>query len=216
MLRVRVLQELEVLADRLKTAPRESATTTILRRLTRPEWIELRKTETIPWSGAACVLVVPPLNRDPGSKERPVPHSNSLPPEDPLMDSKRLPALPPLATFHNTAGTSNDKLLPFLRVHHLPKAKVPLYNGLSLFPSRSQRAALHEKLCEVLNVERKARSKANIKSDRKEKASHAFVLFSNERTITRADTVPLAIALWRVRMWEGCGWENGPRWQESK
>jgi len=40
-----------------------------------------------------------------------------------------------------------------------------------------------------------------------QKASHAFLLYSDENTSRRVDTVPAAIALWRVRMWEGAGWE---------
>lgn len=41
-------------------------------------------------------------------------------------------------------------------------------------------------------------------------ASPAFLLLSGAETVLRADTVPLAIALWRLRMWEDEGsWERG-------
>jgi len=41
-----------------------------------------------------------------------------------------------------------------------------------------------------------------------QKASHAFLLSSDADTLMRVDTVPLAIALWRIRIWEGAGWEG--------
>lgn len=92
-----------------------------------------------------------------------------------------------------------------------------LYNGVALFPSRPQRAALHQKLNELLMVERRARRRGDAKpqgesnksSDHRtseQKASHAYLLLSDSETILRADSVPLAIALWRVRLWEGAGW----------
>ena len=42
-----------------------------------------------------------------------------------------------------------------------------------------------------------------------QKASHAFLLCSDAETCRRADAAATAIALWRVRMWEGSGWEEG-------
>lgn len=221
LLRVRVLQELELLAARLRPAPCKNAEHGVIRRLTRSEWVKMRSTGMIPWEGAVCVLVVPPLNRDPESKQRPIPNSSTLP-LDPTQDvpplsTKPRPPLPPLSTLYLTSDPEFEEPLPFLKDQYLPHHKVPLYNGLSLFPSREQRAALYKGLCGALSAEGKARSRIGENGEmRNEKASHAFVLFSNEHTVTRADTVPLAIALWRVRMWEGGGWEDGPGWQESK
>ncbi|KZP31418.1 hypothetical protein FIBSPDRAFT_944955 [Athelia psychrophila] len=40
------------------------------------------------------------------------------------------------------------------------------------------------------------------------KASHAFLLCADEKTANRADMTAVAIALWRIRMWEGAGWED--------
>jgi hypothetical protein len=97
---------------------------------------------------------------------------------------------------------------------------IPMYNGISLFPSRSQRAALHERLCSVLRAEKFSRffqtnlalrSENGAKEDRK--SSHAFLICSDASTVQRADTVPLAIALWRVKLWEGDGWEQSSRWE---
>jgi hypothetical protein len=96
----------------------------------------------------------------------------------------------------------------------LPIAQAPLYHGLALFPARPLRAALHKALCRLLDAERGARSRAlptsgssgyekspRVRGDAK--GSHAFLLCSNQQTAKRADVVPLAIALWRLRMWEG-------------
>jgi len=48
-----------------------------------------------------------------------------------------------------------------------------------------------------------------------DKASHAYVLFSDTRNVKRADPAAAAAALWRVRMWEGAGWEDKKGWQEK-
>ena len=51
-----------------------------------------------------------------------------------------------------------------------------------------------------------------------QKACHAFLVCSDEETLLRGDTVPLAIALWRIRIWEqgledsGSGLESSPNW----
>ena len=111
----------------------------------------------------------------------------------------------------------------------LPQAKVPLYNGLALFPRREQRASCYNLLTGILDIERQARHKQYLKAKGREcldddsqshpkvrqrarndaKGSHAFLLRSNAATLLRADTVPLAIALWRLRLWEGQGWDLG-------
>jgi hypothetical protein len=124
---------------------------------------------------------------------------------------------------------------------------VPLYNGISLFPSRSQRATFHTLLSRLLKIEQQARwrgksdlpgtatkdaerakavedghSGKNVtagnspskkaKGDDKDKASHAFLLRSDQGTVCRADSVPLAIALWRLRMWESQGEGESSAW----
>ena len=68
-----------MLASRLKAAPHSFAKETILRRLTRTEWTEIKESGTIHWRDAACVIVVPPVNRDPTTKQRAQPSLNELP-----------------------------------------------------------------------------------------------------------------------------------------
>ncbi|KAI5119517.1 hypothetical protein M0805_002453 [Coniferiporia weirii] len=212
-LRLRVLQELEMLSARLKAAPRKSVDDVVIRRLTRSEWTTLKSSGRIPWEGAICVIVVPPVNRDVQTKRRPQPDLGALPSEELNLDAripgKERPPPPALSALTLKESPTYEEPLDFLEVTHLPHLRVPLYNGISLFPLQTQRAALHEKLCEALNVERSARWKEHKRTDktlRDEKSSHAFVVFSSAQTVTRADSAPLAVALWRVRMWEGGGW----------
>jgi len=76
-------------------------------------------------------------------------------------------------------------------------------------------------LCKLLMIERRARARQRdtistesgdnqpVTRRLNDVASHAFLLLSSAETVLRADTVPLAIALWRLRMWEGDSWERG-------
>lgn len=202
--------------------------------MTRAEWNQIKETNIIPYENAVAVLVVPPLNKNPQTKQRPTPSASSGPIEE---EERTLPdkPLPPVSELHYAAprpfGVPLDVAVKTRQL--LPEAKVPLYNGLSLFPSRVQRAALYQALNNLLNVERKARWKETVRLSAKsgegqshkesqgepqekninrargdQKASHAYVIFSDSRTVLRADTVPLAIALWRIRMWEGQGWDK--------
>ena len=227
LLRLRVLQELEMLADRLQTHPRMAEDVPVLRRLTRAEFKAIRTSGLITHRGAIAVLVVPPLNKDPVSKERPRADAMPIPSATSAMSSSS--SEPPPKTLLPSSAiylTSEDDCsdLPNL----LSPTRVPMYNGVSLFPSRPQRAALHERLCRLLFVERRARYRNYRRSDTPtkeedtseeasqdrwtrgdEKGSHAFLLYSTRDSLKRADSVPLAIALWRLRMWEGQPWESG-------
>lgn len=198
-LRLKVLQELELLAESLRCTPQGSCENTVLRRLRRAEWTEIKTAGRISQSGAVAVLVVPPINR------RTLNESQNTP------SSLTLPSLPPLSVLHEAEVHTHTSSLPTRRV--------PLYNGLSLLPSAPFRSRLYKALQNALLIERRARwrqkgppgrpdslpSDHNDKSS--EKSSHAYLLRSDCSTIRRADSVPLAIALWRIRMWEGQGWE---------
>ena len=180
----------------------------------------------MPYKNAVAVLVVPPLNRDPETKKRPVPNYSSIPSEGDRIDSSTLP----LCEMRPTTPEPWE-LVDVSRV--LPARRVPVYNGVPLFPSRMQRAALLAALAEVLRAESAARGRGKngagtteenhsteegvqrAKGD--QKASHAFLVCSDEETLLRGDTVPLAIALWRIRIWEqgledSSGLESSPNW----
>lgn len=227
LLRVRVLQELELLAQRLETRPRRAIERPVMRRLTRAEWNQIKEKGIIPYENAVAVLVVPPVNRNPETKQRPTPSDSPQPIQEDEKIISDKPLLP-VCTLHHTA--LEDRPIDVLVKTHqyLPSAKVPLYNGVAAFPSRVQRAALHKALNRILAVERKARWRDHGRPDPArdseeqatkddpwtrgdQKGSHAYIIYSDANTIVRADTVPLAIALWRVRLWEGGGWDKKTR-----
>ena len=241
MLRLRILQELELLAERLQARPQCAVESPLLRRLTQKEFSAIRAGKPVQDRDAAAILVVPQLKSDPITKKRPLPNVSPLP--EPISEQpttfKREP--PPLSTMCDVLSPEDCQGFPDV----VTPMKVPLYNGVSLFPSRTQRAALHERLCKVLMIERQARYRqreasstlelGNSRSvvdlaDRelpcpristpalvvrprvvhnKYSESPAFLLRSGAETVLRADTVPLAIALWRLRMWEDGSWERG-------
>ena len=225
LLRLRILQELELLIERAQACPQGVKESPLLRRLSWREFSAVRTGKPLQDQDAVAILVVPPLNRDPATKMRPVPNTSPLPPEPPLENEGQSTSAHqgdplPLSTMchvltpkdHQTEGLP-DIMTPM---------KVPLYNGIALFPSKPQRAALREGLCKLLMVERRSRWRQHgaiptlvsgddrpVTQRPKDVASPAFLLRSSPRTVLRADTVPLAIALWRLRMWEGDSWERG-------
>jgi hypothetical protein len=220
LLRLRVLQELERLADRMQyylRPPLENGNPhTIIRRLTRDEFALIKSSGTIGLENAVAVLVVPPVNRNPITKMRPQGSMSSMPPnpEQEIAPPKTKP-LPPLSFlmpkpsgFQSCSGNLSLGGL-------LPNATVPFYNGLTAFPHAPQRAALHELLTRLLSLERK-RSQHGFKPTRessgdshaKAKHSHAFLLCSDQENVKRGDVAAVAIALWRLRMFESGGWED--------
>jgi hypothetical protein len=216
LLRLRILQELELLAGRLQARPQCAAESPLLRRLTWKELSGIRAGKPVQDQDAVAILLVPPLNRDPATKKRLLPNASPLPeplPEQPTRDPL------PLSTMCHALSPEDYQGFPDV----VTLMKVPLYNSFSLFPSRTQRAALHDWLCKLLMIERRARWRqhglaSNSELDNSRSVAHnpsrlaspAFLLLSGAETVLRADTVPLAIALWRLRMWDEDGsWERG-------
>lgn len=212
LLRLRVLQELELLTERLEWAMRKRKNmgdyAPILRRLSNAEWGSIFSTGILPYGGAVAVLVAPRPNRDRVTKERPQPSMSARPPEDEEMRE----GLPPVSVLmpNSTLSVPDETAL-------LPPLKIPLYNSISAFPSRSQRAALYDFLTRILAAERffkrlrdprrtnPTESLEEIKED-SGKGSHAFILYSNKQTARKADSAAVALALWRLRMYESEGW----------
>lgn len=231
LLRIRVLEELDVLAYNLCHIPKGGQEAPLLRRLTRAEWKQVKSSGVLPYKNAVALLVVPPLNKDPVTKSRPKRSTSATPPPVEEQPANIVRPGPPISILLPTSDEpieeDDSRDVPMF----LSRSKVPLYNGISLFPSRSHRAALHAGLLRVLDYERQARfqehaidvarawatksaeevRKLKSKVPRAygdQKASHAFLLCSDANTLMRADAVPLAIALWRIRIWEGAGWEG--------
>jgi len=204
LLRVRVLQELELLGDRMESlVGRQGAVykSRIIRRLTREEWKSTRATGVIPYQNGVAVLVVPPLNRDPISKTRPDGSMSTSPLVEHALPTP-LGAPPPLSTLHLTTTLETVD-------NSLPQARIPLYNGVALFPARAQRAAFYTLLTRLLDIETRSPHTTSVKTAEKvnsqdKKASHGFLLCSDAE---RADVAAVGIALWRVRMFEGGGWD---------
>ncbi|KAJ7276214.1 hypothetical protein B0H12DRAFT_1214853 [Mycena haematopus] len=119
LLRLRVLQELHLLAKHLETlyrtrtgpAPRRQS---IVRRLTRAEWGRLRTTGVLPYPGALAILVVPPVNRDPTTRQRPrgAGAMSDRPPAADGASSQTQPKreLLPLSVLHRTRVRSTRPL----------------------------------------------------------------------------------------------------------
>ena len=219
-MRTRVIQELELLGERLRCRPVLSREAPVLRPLLRKELQEIMDEGFIRQEGAIAVLIAPPPNPDLASKQHagsssPTPPPSEVSKDDTKMDNPPISQLYPVRAEQNISATEDDSLTS------LTAAKVPLYNADSLFPDSSQRAEFHRVLNNVLRIEGRARrsqppsdndldqieGRRNL--DRKDlQRSDAYILYSSAKTLERADSVPLAIALWRVRMWEGGGWDN--------
>ncbi len=219
LLRLRVLQELELLTERLEWAVRSGKnlnnSAVILRRLSRDEWGLFRSSGTIPFPSAVAVLILPQPNRDPVTKERPKPSMSALPPND----EERPEDLPPLSVL---MPKSTDSLA--IEIDVLPQLDIPLYNTITAFPSRSQRAALYHFFTRILAAERflkrlhcKDRKKLDLQevghgTNEKDmtfgKGSHAFLLCSDAENVRRGDCAAVARALWRLRMYESEGWPS--------
>jgi hypothetical protein len=202
LLRLRILQELEILARRVIPKAKEPHTP-IIRRLTRAEWKTFRKAGTIPNPGAVAVLVVPPVKKS--LLNGGTPDASPNPTQEIHASMVSTKPSPPLSVLY-PASTTDAIEMSGLATH-----RIPLYNSTSLFPSPTQRVALHQRLCAILKEDTvtrwnqtdrpKPKNESQLTKD-EIKSSHAFLIYSDGSTVKRADTVPLAIALWRLRMWE--------------
>ncbi|KDQ64724.1 hypothetical protein JAAARDRAFT_167310 [Jaapia argillacea MUCL 33604] len=225
LLRIRILQELELLTARLACRPLTSLSHPVIRRLTRAEFKQLQEGDGSGLAGSVLVIICPPVNKDKKTGERVKPSDSALPAPDILNQDEAQPShegpLMPVSTLRPTSSLDAENEVTDDLPDLLPHPQIPLYNSISLFPLAAQRASLHEKLCKLLEVERNARWRERgtspsdddtpleksatkhprVKGD--QKPSHAFVVYSTPDTLLRADTVPLAIALWRMRIWEG-------------
>ncbi|KAL1723515.1 hypothetical protein EV715DRAFT_269580 [Schizophyllum commune] len=207
LLRVRVLQELEVLRlalEREHHKRREGCTSPIVRRLTRAELAHIREFDTIPYPDAIAVLMCPPVNRNPSTRTRPAGDMSASPPSEAGMTIKPTRSPPPHSTLHPVAPIepAPDGVEP-----HSPHL-IPLYHSLALFPHPAHRRKLHELLSAIIARERTIRPPSNDSPDevdsKQRKASHAYLITSNAEIVGRGvDVAALGIALWRLRMLSG-------------
>lgn len=105
-----------------------------------------------------------------------------------------------------------------------PRRLVPLYNLTQLPPDVIQ--AVRDLLKGLSQMESAAQKKlATQKSsstlleslEDSEHESSVYLLRYSPNTLPRADSVPLFIALWRLRLWAGEGWHDGlwGKWEHS-
>ncbi|KAF8192607.1 hypothetical protein BJ912DRAFT_877553 [Pholiota molesta] len=215
LLRLRVLQEFELLAENLEKIVRSrknyGSSDAILRRLTHDEWELVKSTGSLPYNNVAAVLVVPSVDVDLVTQEQLPSNMSALPPDD----EEYATDCPPISTLHSAKLYTWSEDLP----KTLPLLNTPLYNAISAFPSRSQRATLHTLLLRVLDAEtsyKRINSECNVspssnpEHDLPSDASDAFLFCSDAFTAKRGDTAAVALALWRLKMYESEGWvDNG-------
>ncbi|KAF8914076.1 hypothetical protein CPB84DRAFT_1758320 [Gymnopilus junonius] len=194
------LLQFRLLADSLwfavRTHQRLGIPNPILRRLTREEWGLMRTTGSLPYQNAVAVLIVPPVNKDVTTKRRPTPSFSSLPPQDEHCP----PTLPPTSTLLDSSVKSPNDL-----PDAISSLQIPLYNSVSAFPSRSQRAALHSLLLRILDAERYLKY---LHLQRGESFSEKHLHHPRAATPKRGDPAAVARALWRLRMYDSEGWSG--------
>lgn len=207
LLRVRVLQEVQLILERVgQAAGKKSNRTPLLRRLTREEFASVKSQGHIPFENALAILVLPPVNRDSFSREDHLTAMSPLPlPDAPPTGMASFP-LSTLLPQDVAGSTGTDPVLPRLSQPH-----VPIYNGVVLFPHAMQRSALHKMLRKILAGESQCRQKPTGAF----KDSHAFLISADADIMQRADIPPLAIALWRLRIFqEESDWNTNPGWSK--
>ncbi|KAJ3550632.1 hypothetical protein NMY22_g351 [Coprinellus aureogranulatus] len=223
LLRLRVLQELEQLGERmrhqLRRPIRNGDPHTIIRRLTRDELSSIESTGTIPFENAVAVLVVPPVEVDSGTNQRPQPSMFPLPqPGEPSSTSMGGAQQPVSVLMLASSGSQRCSSRPLDGL--LPSNVVPVYHGLTAFPHASQRAALHDLLDRVITLEGrrgrlcKSAQPAHLPSSQSSdpEPSDAYLLCSDQENIPRGDAAAVATALWRLRMFEGEGMGASYSW----
>ena len=212
LLRLRVLQEFELLAERLEYRVKmlkqpKTDSSVILRRLTRAEWELMRSSDFIPYQNTLAVLIVPPVNKDIITRTRPEGSMSVAPTE---VNVRTKPATRPLSVLMPASQKMENELAP----QAISSLLVPLYHGTTAFPNCSQRSALYSLLVRILASERfmkkrrRGASPPRNEGVESSKASHAFLLCSDENTGKRGDAAGVARALWRLRMFEGEGWQH--------
>ncbi|KAF8760233.1 hypothetical protein RHS01_02050 [Rhizoctonia solani] len=182
-LQARCVEEAELVANSLRTTarykPGEPAAFTI-RRLTEVEYELVQNQSKIQDPKVMAVLVVPKVEDDPGTDAKATQKSQFLARGD-----------------HFTLGTKAP-----------PIPRIPIYWTSSLFQDPASRTALRKALDSALDSERtaiqtarKSQPKAEdlYKAPYESKSRVAYAICASRRV----DAVPLAIAFWRLRLWEG-------------
>jgi hypothetical protein len=190
-LQERVLQELELVFEKYARLQRDSWSDHIVHQLSGHEVEDLTKQSRRVLSEDTLAIITFPADSD-------IPVDAPLPPMALLLSASAtlttMPMLSPLGEFH-------DDLLP--------PHRLPVYNGGRLFPDISRRNSLRSWL-EKLSAPAEA-IESKVTNQRRTgdaaKTETAFVIRNPRQILERGvDMVPPAIALWRIRLWDGEGW----------
>lgn len=190
-LQERVLQELELVFEKYARLQRDSWPDHIVHQLSGHEVEDLTKQSRRALGEDTLAIITFPTDSD-------IPVDAPLPPMALLLSASAtlttMPMLSPLGEFH-------DDLLP--------PHRLPVYNGGRLFPDPSRRNALRSWLEKLSAPAEAIKSKVTNQRGTRDaaKTETAFVI-RNPRQLLECgvDMVPSAIALWRIRLWDGEGW----------
>lgn len=224
------------MTERLRCIPKQpdnelaAQESPVVRRLRRDELQNVRSSNKMspqPSERVAVILVLPPTNKKfakPKEKqhEGPVPEATL----EIFLPKQRWPLLEMVNAVPGNAEHSPP----------VSGGEVPLYNCITMFPDREQRERLHRAVLGLLGAERKRLWRSSGPERHKgiclesllhptslkvsqghsegSKHSHAFVISSCLTKKLQPDVVPLAIAMWRVAMWEGCT-PDGAHWYNN-
>jgi hypothetical protein len=226
LLRRRVSQELEILRDSLRTVPQgvSDPNAQVIRRLTRREWADLKTSGQLSIPGAAAIVMVPPVhnnmlkpNRPPKSDDSDGNRTMSTFCEDAsrnyvTMSSRRkIPIYHGAAVWPDPAERSAVRSLfkEIIGLERKARYKATVLSTSSGKPSSASKSADGEISGLVGETDMGRRSRKFERAKGLDKASDAYLLRSTQDTVVRGDAVPLCIALWRLRIWFGQGWDRG-------
>lgn len=229
LLRLRILQELERLVGQVQcwghSSSDDPSPATIIRRLTQKELEVVEASGTVPFDDAVAVLVMPPMEAAPVAKTDLRAAMSAMPPEEMPGDAPSSTISQPISTLMPIASDANWTTDP--KSHGtglLPTYSTPVYDISTAFPSSVHRAALHWFLSRLLALERKQtrphalEKTTELSNDAVDdtELSNAYLLCANQTNLKGGDVASVAIALWRLRMFEdGAGLEGDYSWSSG-
>ena len=218
-----------MLRESLRTVPQGvlDPNAQVIRRLTRCEWADLKASGQLSMSGAVAIVVVPPVHRNMLNPGRP-PTSACEDSDRALttfcedtsreyvttISRRKIPIYHGAAVWPNPAERDAVRSLfkEIVGLERKARYKATIFSTSSEKASPSLKSTKGEKsgLVEETDAGPKPKTKkVVVRAKGSDKASDAYLLRSTRDTVVRADTAPLCIALWRLRIWFGQGWDRG-------
>ncbi|KAH8830689.1 hypothetical protein DL96DRAFT_1593967, partial [Flagelloscypha sp. PMI_526] len=193
LLRLRVLQELELLVEamtQLKAEGRVLPASPVVKYLTTRDWDEILASGQLSQS-AIAVLHLPPVNHD-----HSLDHWATDPRPPPFLVASA--AVNASELLHTVSVSPEPWLKDSLLASSIPLKQIPVYDGKVLFPDPAQREKLRLRLVQMCSASDLEASLRDI--------SNMFVLHSSPaNVIGKIDIAAVGIALQRVCMFEEPG-----------